>query len=56
MPANLRAACSPRCRAEASRGRRVKALREGLLTMQAQLEDLLDAVGKLHGGRRRGRK
>jgi len=33
--------------------REVKALREGLLAMQAQLEDLLDQVDKLHGGRRR---
>ncbi|MBI4589517.1 MAG: hypothetical protein HY725_11805 [Candidatus Rokubacteria bacterium] len=56
LPVGKTAGCSARCRAELSRWRRVTALRQALLTIQAQVEDLLDLVGKLHGGRRRGRK
>ena len=47
------AACSSRCRAALSRRLRVAAVREGLLTLRAQLEDLLDQVNRLHQPRPR---
>jgi len=48
MPAGRTAACSSRCRAARSRRLRVAAVREGLLTLRAQVADLLDQVDRLH--------
>ena len=48
MPAGRTAACCSRCRAALSRRLRVAAVREGLLTLRAQLEDLLGQVERFH--------
>ncbi len=46
MPEGRTAARSSRCRAILSRRRRVAAMRDGLRTLRAQLEDLLGLVGE----------
>ena len=53
MPAGRTAACSSRCRAARSRRLRVGALREGLRTLRAQVEDLPGQVDRLRQPRRR---
>jgi hypothetical protein len=53
MPAGRPAACSSRCRAVRSRRLRIAAVREGLRTLRAQIEDLLGQVERLHQPRRR---
>jgi hypothetical protein len=55
MPEGRTAACSSRCRAERSRRLRVAAVREGLLTLKAQIEDLVDKVNRLDGTHTRSR-
>jgi hypothetical protein len=51
MPVGRTAACSSRCRAARSWRLRVAAVREGLLTLGVQIEDLLDQVERLHQSR-----
>ena len=53
MPAGRTAACSSKCRAARSPRLRVAAVREGLLLLRAQLEDLLNQVDRMHQPRAR---
>ena len=46
---------SSRRRAARSRRRRVAGVREGLLTLKAQIEDLVDKVNRLDGTHTRSR-